>query len=270
MDALSPQHTPVDAAGPSNQSATEHSASESHSAPEKENWKYEIRSGKVTKVSTHKSGPSTPSTAQSVPPTPSDSTTPQPAFTRPPVDRAPSEKAFPPESIKKFVDCGDMADHQMVESLARGEFIPALLPSSQMFFGSTRKRPLEDSSRAFRYGKVNPVNQPSVREEKFDPLSREDGTNLAKLRNENTPLLQLYDSRVLAAILAMPPNCFCQKPCARFDGNVPVYVCGSFKDLYHTPSYWISLTAQFCSSRLCAGMCFPYACFILGTPRRHL
>jgi hypothetical protein len=270
MDALSPQHTPVDAAGPSNQSATEHSASESHSAPEKETWKYEIRSGKVTKVSTHKSGPSTPSTTQSVPPTPSDSTTPQPAFTRPPVDRAPAEKAYPPESIKKFVDCGDMADHQMVESLARGEFIPALLPSSQMFFGSTRKRPLEDSSRAFRYGKVNPVNQPSVREEKFDPLSREDETNLAKLRNENTPLLQLYDSRVLAAILAMPPNCFCQKPCARFDGNVPVYVCGSFKDLYHTPSSRISLTAQFCSSRLCAGMCFPYACFILGTPRRHL
>ena len=242
-DAFSPHYTPVDSPiRASSHNTTAHLSSEIHLPLEKEIWKYEIRSGKVQRISTHKSGHSTPSPAQSISPTPSDSTTPQTVFIRPLLDRDPAEKTYPPETIKKFVNCGDMADHQMVESSARGEFIPAPLPSSQMFFGSTRKRSLEESSRAFRYGKVNPVNQPSVREEKFDPLSREDEFSLAKLRSENTPFLQLYDAQALATILEVPPNCFCQKACARFDGNVPVYVCGSFKDLYQAHMHWMLLT----------------------------
>ena len=230
IDALSPHHTPVDAPGPSHHSATEHSPSGNHPAPEKEAWRFEIRSGKVTKVSTHKSGPSTPTTIRAPHTIRLHYTT--------NCIHSPSHRSGlcgkdissgKHQEIRRLRRYGRSSDGRIFGSW--GVRTRPLIPSSHMFFGSTRKRPLEESSRAFRYGKINPVNQPSVREEKFDPLSREDETNLARLRNENTPLLQLYDARSLAAILAVPPNCFCQKPCARFDGNVPVYVCGSFKDL---------------------------------------
>jgi hypothetical protein len=227
-----PQEIPPDTDSPSSPLAQELPPT-IQLALDKETPKYQIIAGKVHKVSSLKSRPSTPSSLVSLPPTPSGSSTPHVPIIRPPV-----AKAHPPESIKKFVECGDMADHQMVETLGREEPHGAAHRPAPMFFGATRKRPLEDSSgesSQFRYGRTNPINQPSIREEKFDPFGRESEINLRKLKEDHAPLLEYYDSDAITSFLSSPPHCFCLKPCARFDGIVPVYVCGALRNLY-TPS----------------------------------
>jgi len=227
-----PQETVPDMDYPSN-TLTEESLRPSHPPIEKDVPKYQIIAGQVRKVSCNRSRPGTPSTMTSMPPTPSDSSTTQTTFTRPPL-----EKAHPPQGIKKFVHCGDMAVDEMADSLACGGS-PTIHGPINMFCGpQVRKRHLEDSSRVssqFRCGKTNPINQPSVREEKFDPFSEESEANLKRLRDEFVPILELHPPVAIASFLSKSPHCFCLKPCARFDGIVPVYVCGSFKSLYYQP-----------------------------------
>ena len=234
-----PQETMADMDYPSN-TLTGESFQRFWPAAEKDVPKYQIIAGQVRKVSCHRSRPGTPSTMASMPPTPSDSSTTQTTFTRPALD-----KAATPQCIKKFVHCGDMGDYEMVESLARGGSLPIHGPINIFCGPQVRKRHLEGSNRGssqFRYGKTDPINQPSVREEKFDPFSQETEANLKRLKEEFVPILEFHSPVAIASFLSKSPHCFCLKPCARFDGVVPVYVCGSFKSLYNQPFNWASLT----------------------------
>ena len=105
----------------------------------------------------------------------------------------------------------------------------------ELIFGpvvdEVQDEPRPDISR-FGYGKAKGVNQPSVREERFDPFDKESAKNMKHLKEKNCPLLESLDDRLLKSLLEKTPNCFCGKMCARFDGVVPVYVCGTFRRLY--------------------------------------
>ena len=143
-----------------------------------------------------------------------------------------------PEAAKKFVECGDMADRGAIGSLTRQR---APWPGSPyhnhqpVVFGPEKRHTQDDAITEisqFGYGKTTPINQPSVREETFDPFDKESPKSLKQLIEKNTPLLDALDSRGLKTLLEKAPNCFCGKMCARFDGVVPVYVCGCFRRVY--------------------------------------
>jgi hypothetical protein len=147
-----------------------------------------------------------------------------------------------PEAARKFIECGDMADKRVLGS-SNGE--QASCPdaphlrnaprSAELIFGpavgEAQDEPTPDPSQ-FGYGKARGVNQPSMREERFDPFDKESAKNLKHLKERSRPLLESVDDHLLKNLLEKAPNCFCGKMCARFDGIVPVYVCGTFRRLY--------------------------------------
>ena len=143
-----------------------------------------------------------------------------------------------PEAAKKFVECGDMADYRAIGSLTRQRAPWPGAPHHNhqpVVFGPAKRDTQDDAITEisqFGYGKTTPINQPSVREETFDPFDKESPKSLKQWIEKNTPLLDAVDSRGLKALLEKAPNCFCGKMCARFDGIVPVYVCGCFRRVY--------------------------------------
>ena len=143
-----------------------------------------------------------------------------------------------PESAKKFVECGDMADRRAIGSLTRQRSPWPSAPQRDhqpLVFGPVKRDTQDDAiteSSQFGYGKTTPINQPSIREETFDPFDKESPKSLKQLIEKNIPLLDALDSRGLKSLLEKAPNCFCGKMCARFDGVVPVYVCGCFRRVY--------------------------------------
>jgi hypothetical protein len=208
---------------------------------------YQIISGQVRKV-TDRSSPSSPSTQISVD-VPSISGTHKPVYRPSSFDvtlsrlRAhigseyrPRRVMQAPDAALKFIECGDMANQQIIGRLVRGAGSrtgsPHEFASSAVFFGPHRKTPDEGHSpetSLFGYGKTRLVNQPSVREEPFDPFSREMPKNLKYLQEKNRPLLDSMEIPSIKHMLGGPPLCFCRRACARFDGVVPVYVCGAFR-----------------------------------------
>ena len=143
-----------------------------------------------------------------------------------------------PEAAKKFVECGDMADHRAIGSLTRQRASWPGAPQHNhhpIVFGPAKRDSQDDAIpeiSQFGYGKTTPINQPSVREETFDPFDKESAKSLKQLIEKNTPLLDALNSPGLKSLLEKAPNCFCGKMCARFDGIVPVYVCGCFRRVY--------------------------------------
>ena len=129
-----------------------------------------------------------------------------------------------PGAAKKFVECGDMADKRVVGFLTRDR-------NSSLVFGPVTKENVEEpivEASQFAYGKATPINQPSVREEAFDPFDKETPKSLKQLLEKNPPILDFLNTNSLRSLLEKRPNCFCGKKCAHFDGIVPVYVCGAF------------------------------------------
>ena len=159
----------------------------------------------------------------------------------------------PPKEAEVFVECGDMADKSTVGVLVRANALwpgspfhkypqghPTKLgsPSTEVVVGPSLKEPTDDSvleHSQFGYGSTTPINQCSVRSEVFDPFEKETPKSLAALKNKKRPLLQDLNDLQIKAILDKPPNCFCEKICARFDGIVPVYVCGAFRQRPQRP-----------------------------------
>jgi hypothetical protein len=158
----------------------------------------------------------------------------------------------PPKEAKVFVECGDMADKSAVGVLVRANAPwpgspfhghPAHAtrlgsPSAEVVVGPSLKDPTDDSvleHSQFGYGSTTPINQCSVRSEVFDPYEKETPRNIKSLKDRKRPLLQDLSDGQLKALLDKPPNCFCEKMCARFDGVVPVYVCGAFRQRPQRP-----------------------------------
>ena len=159
----------------------------------------------------------------------------------------------PPKEAEVFVECGDMADKNTVGVLVRanapwpgspfhkhphGHATRLGSPSAEVIVGPSLKDPADDSvleHSQFGYGSTRPINQCSVRSEVFDPFEKETPKSLTALKNKKRPLLQDLNDVQLKALLDKPPNCFCDKMCARFDGIVPVYVCGAFRQRPQRP-----------------------------------
>jgi hypothetical protein len=146
------------------------------------------------------------------------------------------EKA--PDAAKKFVECGGMADREMIGSLTRDHSpwpgAPFHQSSSTIVVGPSSleaKRLGEEAtdSSQFGYG-MTPINQTSIRQEAFDPYGNETGKALKSLK-ERTKVLSTsgLTPEQFSSLLGNVPDCFCRKRCARFDGIVPVYVCGTFR-----------------------------------------
>jgi hypothetical protein len=140
-----------------------------------------------------------------------------------------------PDAAKKFVECGDMADKRAVGYLNRWAGGSQYQNSPPLVFGPvskhTQEGPLAKASR-FGYGTTTPINHPSIREEEFDPFDKESEKMLKQKKEKNPPLLSSIGTTALKFLLHKTPNCFCGKRCARFDGVVPVYVCGTFTRVY--------------------------------------
>jgi hypothetical protein len=165
-----------------------------------------------------------------------------------------------PDAAKKFVECGDMADRHMVGSLTREHAPWPGAPmhrhlknsiSSIIICPETEGSQDETSQGSqFGYGNTMPINQASVREERFDPFDKWTTKNLKQLMEKNRPLLETLDNRALRALLEKVPNCFCGKMCARFDGIVPVYVCGAFRRVYAFTYSQAKIQVLLCQLRL--------------------
>jgi hypothetical protein len=147
-----------------------------------------------------------------------------------------------------FVSCGPMADNPTTGSLTRNESPWPGAPYHShereirprpVTLGRDGKRPQEDAQ--FAYGKTDPINQPSRREESFDPYEDEAPKALKTLREKNCPILESHNELKLKELFSARPNCFCRLPCAQFDGVVPVWVCGMFRrgySRYLVPTKW--------------------------------
>jgi len=162
---------------------------------------------------------------------------------------------LPPKEAEVFVECGDMADKSAVGVLVRanapwpgspfhrhphGHATRLGSPSAEVVVGPSLKDPTDDSvleHSQFGYGSTTPINQCSVRSEVFDPFEKETPRNLKSLKDKKRPLLQDLNDLQLKGLLDKPPNCFCEKMCARFDGVVPVYVCGAFRQRTQRPYF---------------------------------
>jgi hypothetical protein len=143
-------------------------------------------------------------------------------------------------AAEKFFQCGPMADEPKVSSLRRQDHP---WPGSPNYpheqgqkprpntIGRDGKRPQEDAQ--FAYGKADPINQPSRREESFDPFAEEAPKSLKLLREKYRPILESHDEKKLREMFHVKPFCFCGSPCAQFDGVVPVWVCGMFRRGYY-------------------------------------
>jgi hypothetical protein len=155
----------------------------------------------------------------------------------------PSQRQRPPmiapDTAKKFVECGDMADRRTLGLLTR-DLAPWPgsphhqhgIPLDSTCEPDENVSHDERENSQFGYGKTSPINQPSVREEIFDPFAQTPPKTLKELKAKNRPFLEVCDNRTLKTLFNKSPDCFCGKPCARFDGVVPVYVCGVFKRGY--------------------------------------
>lgn len=147
-----------------------------------------------------------------------------------------------------FVSCGPMADNSITGSLTRKD---APWPGSPHHIhergvrprpntiGRDGKRPQEDAQ--FAYGKTEPINQPSRREEPFDPYAGESAKAIKSFKDRYLPILQSHNEQQLKDLFNLRPSCFCGYPCAQFDGVVPVWVCGMFRRGYY--SFLFRLTA---------------------------
>ena len=190
-----------------------------------------------------------------------------------------------PKEAEVFVECGDMADKSAVGVLVRsnapwpgspfhrhphGQPTRLGSPPADVIVGPT----LNDSGdhsvlehSQFGYGMTTPINQCSVRSGVFDPLENETPKHVSALRDKKRPLLQDLNHTQLKALLDRPPNCFCEKLCTRFDGVVPVYVCGAFgrrpQRLYFL-SFMTKINFKFHFDKRNIWMCLPYARSILG------
>ena len=154
----------------------------------------------------------------------------------PPQAQDTSKAAAVSAAAEKFVQCGPMADVPTTASLTRAASpwpgSPYHTPergvrSRPYASGRDSKRPQEDAQ--FAYGKTDRINQPSRREEPFDPYAEETPKSLKFLQGRNLPVLESHDAQQLKEMFGSRPHCFCGMPCAQFNGVVPVYVCGMFQ-----------------------------------------
>jgi len=141
-----------------------------------------------------------------------------------------------PDAAKKFIECGDMADRVIIGALTRDRApwpgSPHHTPVEAVVVGQLGAEHSVLDPSQFGYGKAKPINQPSVREEKFDPYGHETPKNLKQFKEKYPPLLESLDTQRLRRLLENDPHCFCDQPCAKFDGIVPVFVCGIFRKKY--------------------------------------
>jgi hypothetical protein len=130
-----------------------------------------------------------------------------------------------PDVAEKFGYCGELADSNTIPKLIREN---ALWPGAPFYAGGpavvvgrTQVEPASDVSNFFN-GKTEPANQPSVRQEPFDPFAKEPEKSLKQMRDKYPTVLESHDYMALKHLLSSRPNCFCGRPCAKFDGIVPV------------------------------------------------
>jgi hypothetical protein len=140
-----------------------------------------------------------------------------------------------PGVAEKFGFCGDLADSNTIPKLIRENALwpgaphyPGAIP---VVVGRSQEEPTSDVSQFFN-GKTEPINQPSVRQEPFDPFGKESEKSLKQMKENYPTVLDSHDSSALKHLLSSRPSCFCGTPCAKFDGIVPVYVCGMLRRAY--------------------------------------
>lgn len=138
----------------------------------------------------------------------------------------------PPEAAKRFVDCGQDADLRTIGSLLRNNApwpgAPHHSHSSPVVVGPTTKSGHEKVSKGKIKEREGDEKAVAEHEEAFDPFRWENSRTVQELKDKYPPLLSTRIN--LRDVLISAPFCFCGKRCARFDGIVPVYVCGMFND----------------------------------------
>lgn len=140
--------------------------------------------------------------------------------------------AEPPEAALKFIQCGEEADAPTIGALVRKNAPWAGAPlhahTTPVVVGSTGKT-VRDKS-VSKAASSQPASQQAMQEGPFDPFRWEPEDTLASLKLQFPPLLT--SDIDLRHMLFSTPNCFCGKRCARFEGIVPVFVCGTFNNRY--------------------------------------